>query len=179
MKIFFLMALMAIALCACKGNKQTNGEADENNISQNAENDNLAANDGQVFNFALAMKDGTEVNVLDEVKAHKVTIIDFWASWCGPCCAEMPNMVSIYKDYGEKGLGIVGISLDQDYDEWTTAMDELGITWTSLLDTDGSIAERFGVEYIPFTVIANQEGEILKTNLRGDELRQFVAGLLE
>ena len=174
MKKYFMMAMMALALFACKGNKATNTETEEDAISNNEQ----ASEDAKKLDFALALQDGTQMNVLEEVKKHKVTILDFWASWCGPCCAEMPDMVNIYKKYQEKGLGMIGISLDQDYDEWTTAIGELGITWPSLLDTDGSISDRFGIQYIPYTVVASKKGEILKTNLHGEELEQFVAELL-
>ena len=167
--------MMALALFACKGNKATNADIEENAVSDSEQ----VSEDAQKLDFVLPMEDGTQMNVLEEVKKHEVTILDFWASWCGPCCAEMPNMVNIYKKYHEKGLGMIGISLDQDYDAWTTAIGELGITWPSLLDTDGSISDRFGIQYIPYTVIANKKGKILKTNLRGEELEQFVAELLK
>lgn len=173
MKKCLMMALMTLALFACKGNKSTTPEAEEN-AADEVENNVQAVSDAQQFDFVLAMQDGVEMNVLEEVKNHEVTILDFWASWCGPCCAEMPNMVSIYKNYQEKGLGIIGISLDQDYDAWTTAIEELGITWPSLLDTDGDIATKFNIEYIPYTIVVDSKGTILATNLRGDELKKFV-----
>lgn len=127
----------------------------------------------------LPTPDTMELNVLDEVKKNKVTVIDFWASWCGPCCREMPFMKSLLEKNQEKGFGIVGISLDQNADAWKTAIDELGLTWPQVWDSQQKTATAFHVVSIPFTVVVDQQGKILAKELRGPELESFVNEQLE
>jgi len=120
-----------------------------------------------------------EMNVLDEVKKNKITVLDFWASWCGPCCREMPFMKSLLERNSEKGFGIVGISLDQDADAWKGAISELKMTWPQVWDNQQKTAEAFKVQTIPFTVVVDQQGKILAKELRGEELETFVQEQLE
>ena len=132
--------------------------------------------------FSQAAPDGTMVNILDEIGKHKVTVIDFWASWCGPCRQEMPTMVKMYADYKDKGLGIVGVSLDKNKDAWTSAIKQLGLTWTQVSDLqywNNDAARLFNISSIPHTVVVGADGTILRRGLRGEELVQFVAEQLQ
>jgi len=122
----------------------------------------------------LPTPDTLEMNVLDEVKNNKITVLDFWASWCGPCCREMPFMKSLLEKNKEKGFGIVGISLDQDADAWKGAISELGLNWPQVWDNQQKTAATFNIQAIPFTVVVDQQGTILAKNLRGEELENFV-----
>jgi len=182
-KIYLIMAL-AVGMVSCqpKNGSQKSEVATEENSTEQTTTEAEAEEGAEetetaqeaLLDFSLPTQDGTEMNILEEVKKHQLTVIDFWASWCGPCRNEMPNMVKLQRDYQDKGLAIIGISLDDDYDAWTLAMKELGIDWLSLLDTDGEVARTFHVEFIPYTVIVNAEGKVLGTNLRGEELNNFV-----
>ena len=119
---------------------------------------------------------------MSEVKKNKVTILDFWASWCGPCREETPFMVSLYEKYHNKGLGIVGISLDQDHDAWTKGIADLGITWPQISDLkywQSAAAEMFQVRSIPYMVVVDQQGVILNKNIRGEQLEKFVSEQLQ
>jgi thiol-disulfide isomerase/thioredoxin len=132
--------------------------------------------------FTLPTPEGGSLNIMDEVAKNKVTILDFWASWCGPCRQEMPLMVELYKEYKEQGLGIVGISLDDNKEAWVKAIEELNLTWPQISDLKGwksAAAELFNVTAIPFTIIVDQQGNILKKELRGEELKQFIAQQLK
>lgn len=125
---------------------------------------------------------GKPLSLLAEVGKNKLTIIDFWASWCAPCRAEMPNVVAVYADYKTKGLGIIGISLDNDKAAWEQATKELGITWQQMSDLQGwqnEAATLYGIRSIPQTIIVDSEGTIKAKNLRGDDLRAFVAEFFE
>lgn len=131
--------------------------------------------------FTMPTPDGGELNVMEEVAKNKVTILDFWASWCGPCRQEMPFMVDLYAKYHDKGLGIVGISFDQDHDAWIKGIEELGITWPQISDLkywQSEAAEMFQVQSIPHMVIVDQQGVILNRGIRGEELEHFIASLL-
>ena len=111
----------------------------------------------------------------------KVTIVDFWASWCGPCRKENPNVVAIYKELHSKGLNIVGVSLDKDAAKWKEAIAKDKLTWTQVSNLkfwDEPIAAQYKVEAIPATFILDASGNIVAKDLRGDELRAKIIQLL-
>lgn len=111
----------------------------------------------------------------------KVTIIDFWASWCGPCRRENPAMVRLYSEFKDKGLKVIGVSLDKKADQWQQAIAKDGLAWTQishLKEWDDPIAKQYGVESIPATFVLNQYGVVVAKNIYGEELRSKVASLL-
>ncbi|MBP4142546.1 TlpA family protein disulfide reductase [Flavobacterium sp. I-SCBP12n] len=111
----------------------------------------------------------------------KVTIVDFWASWCGPCRQENPNVVAIYKELHAKGLNIIGVSLDKDAAKWKEAIAKDGLTWTQVSNLkfwDEPIAKQYHVESIPATFILDASGHVVAKDLRGDELRAKIIELL-
>lgn len=131
--------------------------------------------------FTLKTIAGEQKSVMEEVKQHKFTILDFWASWCEPCRKEMPFMRQLFADYKEKGLGIIGISLDEKAEEWKKAIEDLKTEWVQLSDLKGretASARSFRVSSIPYTVVVDSAGVILKKGLRGDDLRDYVSRLL-
>ena len=129
---------------------------------------------GQKFtDFEMATPDGKPVKLSDYVGKGKVVLIDFWASWCGPCRREMPNLVEAYAQYKNKGFEIVGISLDSKADAWAKGVKDLNITWTQLSDLQGwknSGAQLYGVNSIPHTVLVDKDGTIIAKNLHGEEI---------
>ena len=134
-----------------------------------------------ITDFTLPTPEGAELSVMSEVAKNKITILDFWASWCGPCRQEMPFMKELYAKYNAKGLGIVGISLDEDREAWINGITELGITWPQMSDLKGWQSEAgklFQVNSIPFMVIVDQQGIILAKGLRGENLSDFISSQL-
>ena len=135
-----------------------------------------------IQDFTQKTPDGTEISLMAEVKKNKITVIDFWASWCGPCRQEMPFMIKMYDKYQSQGLGIVGISLDENIDAWVKGTEALGFTWPQMSDLKGwenEIAQHFQVTSIPHTIVVDQSGKILRRGLRGEQLEQFVAEQLK
>ena len=94
---------------------------------------------------------------------------------------EMPNLIRIYGKYKDKGLGIVGVSLDEDKSQWTEAVSSMGMVWTQLSDLQGwnnSAAQKYGIQAIPFTVVVDSTGKVLDAGLRGEQLETEIAKLL-
>jgi thiol-disulfide isomerase/thioredoxin len=111
----------------------------------------------------------------------KVVLIDFWASWCGPCRKEMPNVVAAYKKFKNKGFEVFGVSLDRDKDRWVEAIAKDGITWPQVSDLkqwESEVVRLYNIQGIPYTVLLDREGKILAKNLRGEELDRKLAEVL-
>lgn len=103
----------------------------------------------------------------------KVVLIDFWASWCGPCRAENPNVVRVFGKYKDKGFTVFGVSLDQNKEKWLGAIKSDGLTWSHVSDLKGWSSEGarlYGVKSIPQTYLIDKEGKVIAKNLRGEML---------
>jgi len=107
----------------------------------------------------------------------KIVLVDFWATWCKPCLAELPNVKRNYTKYKDKGFEVVGISLDDDTDALKDFIRTEKIAWQNITPGD-SLAERFGVEGIPFTILVNRDGKVVGINIRGEELGERLEGLI-
>lgn len=138
---------------------------------------------GQNFiDFSMNTPEDKSMKLSDVISKNKYTLVDFWASWCGPCRMEMPNVVAAYGKYKSKGLEIVGVSLDNNKESWVKAIKDLNMTWKHMSDLKGWQSEGaslYGVRSIPATVLINQEGKIVARNLRGEELETKLGELLK
>ncbi|GEC80182.1 TlpA disulfide reductase family protein [Flavobacterium aquatile] len=129
--------------------------------------------------FSAKSPEGKVISLKESL--GKVTIIDFWASWCKPCRMENPNVVALYNELHSKGLNIVGVSLDKDLDNWKQAIAKDGITWTqvsNLKEWSEPIALMYNVNSIPKTFILNKYGVVVAKDLTGKELKDKVTELL-
>jgi thiol-disulfide isomerase/thioredoxin len=128
-------------------------------------------------NFSQLTPEDESFSIMTEVSKNKITIIDFWASWCGPCRQEMPFMLSLYEDFKDRGLGIVGVSLDKDKDAWIGAIKTFKLPWPQMSDLkfwDNDVAKAFNVTSIPHTVVVDQKGKILRRGMRGEVLKLYI-----
>lgn len=136
---------------------------------------------GQKYvDFTLNDPEGNPIP-LSSVIDGKYVLVDFWASWSGPCRAENPNVVEVYKTYHEKGFDVFGVSFDKDHDKWVEAIKEDSLTWTHVSDLQGwnSVAAKlYAIRSIPQNILIDPDGIIIEKNLRGKELQIKLADLL-
>ncbi|MRT94710.1 TlpA disulfide reductase family protein [Ancylomarina sp. 16SWW S1-10-2] len=125
--------------------------------------------------FSLTSVNGEEI-ALDRYKG-KYLLVDFWASWCGPCRAGIPNLKEIYKDYKSKGLEILSVSTDADEKAWLKAVDQEQMPWSQVRDTK-SISNAYNITYIPMIFLIDPNGKIIDKGLHGEAIRNRVEELI-
>ena len=125
----------------------------------------------KIMEFVQNDPNGKPVNIRDFEGQY--VLIDFWASWCGPCRMENPYVVAAYHKYKDKGFTVLGVSLDQNKNAWLKAIEKDGLTWTHVSDLKGwnnEIAQTFGISSIPQNILIDKQGIIIAKNLRGTAL---------
>lgn len=149
----------------------------DNYLAQKAQKEalNFLSPGKEAPDFEELLVDGKTKMKLSDLRGQ-VVLLDFWASWCGPCRRENPNVVNLYNKYKEKGFTVMSVSLDKDGNKWKQAIEKDKLSWPNhVSDLKGwscAAAKKYQVRGIPFTVLIDQEGKIIKTKLRGPELEQ-------
>lgn len=159
-------------------------------LSDDLKKDNLA----KAISFKLDLAKRTSIGVtapdFEEKTAEQIGIklstfkgqyvlVDFWASWCGPCRQENPNVLRAYETFKDKNFTILGISIDEKEDAWTKAVKADGLVWTQLLDRTNKIAELYGINAIPKNFLVDPNGKIIAKNLRGAALAEKLNEVLK
>lgn len=130
------------------------------------------------IDFTMKDPKDKEISLSQFAGKDNVVLVDFWASWCGPCVRELPNLVALYAKYKEKGFEIVGVSLDNDKEKWTNMIKSANMTWPQMSEIQGwetSVVDTYAFRYIPYTVLIDKEGTIIARDLRGEDLEKKLA----
>lgn len=141
--------------------------------------DKMLPNGSPMPDIKLSTPEGKEV-ALSSLKG-KLVLIDFWASWCGPCRKENPNVVKLYNEYKKKGFEIYSVSLDEEKDKWVKAIEKDGLNWIHVSDLKGwnsPVCTQFNITAIPFTILVGKDGNIVGKGLRGPALQAKVKEIL-
>lgn len=128
---------------------------------------------GKMLDFEIPYEGKTQ-RLSDHVGRGRWTLVDFWASWCGPCRREIPNLKQILADYGDKGLDVLGVAVWDKPEDTKLAMKNLGITWPVIIDAQSVPTDLYGISGIPTIILFDPEGRIVSRGLQGEELRAAV-----
>jgi thiol-disulfide isomerase/thioredoxin len=148
------------------------------NTSQAAKNKQIGT---PYIDFEFQTPEGKKRKLSDYVGKSEFLLIDFWASWCGPCIAEIPNLKAVYDKYKKGGLEIISISLDDTKKAWQRGLDKIDAPWIHLCDFKGSkseLTDAYNIHGIPYILLLDKNGVILKVNLRGKALEDFLSQLV-
>ncbi len=131
--------------------------------------------------ITLSTKDSVATSLSAVLAAHKYVLLDFWASWCGPCRKDIPAIKAAVERFGGKGFTVFGVSVDRDRDAWIKAMGDEGIDtlWPNVIETKENVySKAYNVKFIPKNYLIAADGTIVATNLHGEELAKKLSELL-
>lgn len=185
-KVFLMLAAGLLLTTSCNQKVKVTDSNQKIKVfdSETNEEIDLAAATGinsKFVDLGLPGPQGQTVWVGDYVGQNKLVLIDFWASWCGPCIRELPNVVKAYERFHDKGLEIVGVSLDKDKASWLAAIEQTGQKWPQMSDLKGwecAGAQIYGIQSIPANVLIDDHGKIVARDLRGDALLKEIESRL-
>ena len=151
-------------------------------IVQLAERINTLLNrpkEGDMFKDFSVEYDGKTTRLSDYVGKGKYVLVDFWASWCGPCRAEIPNLIKAYEQYKDKGFMVLGVAVNDKPEDTLRAIEKDGITYPQILNSEGIAASAYGFNAIPYIVLFGPDGTILSCELRGDAIKAKLAEIFD
>ena len=135
---------------------------------------------GQPFiDFTLKTKEGENVSLAEIIAQNKITMVDFWASWCGPCRHENPVVKAAYEQFHELGFDVLSVSVDLEESAWLQAVTEDQLPWTQVRDTEHKASEDYMIYYIPANFLYDETGTMVAKGLRGEELAAKLSELLK
>ncbi|MCY3542022.1 MAG: thioredoxin family protein [Gammaproteobacteria bacterium] len=128
--------------------------------------------------FTLTSFKGPVIELYDVIKDHQYVLLEFWASWCGPCLKALPNLKNVYAKRNSNRFEIVSVSIDRDRTQWKAASEEMEIPWINLAETDAAnteVASTYGVEYVPKNYLLDRNGCIVQKDVTAAQLERFLA----
>ncbi|MCY4058731.1 MAG: TlpA disulfide reductase family protein [Gammaproteobacteria bacterium] len=150
-------------------------------LSRISANTRFIKSGDKVDAFAAAGLDGDTYGLKDTLAKNKLVLIEFWASWCGPCRADVPNLRAAVEEYGDRGFAIFAFSLDTDREDWNDASVEDGINWINTCDLkgyDSPISQQYGVNMLPKNLLVDANGVVVEVHARGERLMERLSEML-
>lgn len=136
--------------------------------------------EGAMFtDFTIEQPDGTNVSLSDYVGKGNYVLVDFWASWCGPCRGEIPNIKELYDKYHDKGLDVLGVAVWDKPEDTRKAIDELGIVWPQIINAQQIPTDLYGIKGIPHIILFAPDGTIVARDLRDEAMKEKVAEVMD
>ena len=176
--LFIIAAALLVVSCAKKPAEQTAEaqEQQEEQVQEQADGQEPVA-ENQFIDITGLTPAGTELSLSSLVGQTDFVLIDFWASWCGPCRRFVPVLKEIYSGQPEGHLQILSCSVDQDVMAWQVALNEEQMPWPQMReDADHKCSDKYNVQFIPHTVLINKEGKIVAVNPEEPELEELLFG---
>lgn len=135
--------------------------------------------EGDMFTDFEVEYDGKVQKLSDYVGKGNYTLVDFWASWCGPCKGEIPNLKKLHEQFGDKGLTVLGVATWDKPEDTMKAIDELGITYPQIINAQSISSEAYDFKGIPMIILFDKEGRVLYKDLRGEDMVAKVSALFQ
>ncbi len=132
----------------------------------------LSQNEGEMFKDFAVEYNGKTTRLSDYVGRGQYVLADFWASWCGPCRQQIPDLISLYQQYKEKGLTVLGFAFREKPEDTEKAIRDLGIPYPQIINAQDIPAALYGIDALPHTIIFAPDGTIIARNIYGDELKE-------
>ena len=130
------------------------------------------------IDFKAVQPDGKELKLSDYAGKGKYILVDFWASWCGPCRQEIPNIKKVYQQFHGDRFDVLSVAVSDRVDDSLRAIEEEGLEWNQIVGAGQVPAERYGFEFIPYLILFAPDGTIVASDIRGTEIGEAVAKAL-
>ena len=166
MKKVIFAAVAVLLVLSCKNSKGTEAQVSDGPAEVNVE---AVSTLEKFIDFEV---DGVKLS--DFVGNGKVVLVDFWASWCGPCKAEIPYIAAVYEKYHGDDFDVVSVAVSDKPEDTAAAAAEHGVVWNQIVNTGDVAAKAYDIQFIPYIILVSADGTILEKNLRGEAIESAV-----
>ena len=177
MKKFWLIALAALTIVGCA--RRPAQPQEEEQPQEEPEQVEEVTIDNPYTDFTAVTPEGEELSLSQLVGKTDFVLVDFWASWCGPCRAEIPNLIKVYEQYKEKGLVVLGVAVNDKPEDTLKAIEKDKITYPQILNSQNIAAETYDFNSIPTIYLFGPDGRVVAHDLRGKDINNKLAEIFQ